>query len=87
MFEEPGCKTLKGSEKWLQRNIGIFLEYATIQELKEMNNNFSAVSDILYFENIYISLVFHILQQNYPIVYHLKLKLSVKEERKHVLTD
>ncbi|XP_023207979.1 uncharacterized protein LOC111612140 [Xiphophorus maculatus] len=41
---EPGCKDKStGSEEWLQRNIGIFLKFATIKELKEMNNNFSAI--------------------------------------------
>ncbi|XP_054909139.1 uncharacterized protein LOC129374646 [Poeciliopsis prolifica] len=40
---EPGCKDKStGSEEWLQKNIGIFFEFATIKELKEMNKNFSA---------------------------------------------
>ncbi|MEQ2255943.1 hypothetical protein ILYODFUR_019017, partial [Ilyodon furcidens] len=44
---EPGCAEIRtGSEEWLQRNIGVFFKFATLQELKEMNKNFSAASEI-----------------------------------------
>lgn len=56
LLPEPGCKDKStGSEEWLQINIGIFLKFATIKELKEMNNNFSAVSDLTDFQIWHVS--------------------------------
>lgn len=44
---DPGCKDdVNGSEEWLQRNLASFSIFATLSELKNMNDNFSAVSDM-----------------------------------------
>lgn len=36
---------MNGSGEWLEKNIGTFLIFATLQELKNLNVEFSAVSD------------------------------------------
>lgn len=52
---DPGCKnSVNGSEEWLKRNLASFSLFATLEELKNMNEKFSAVSnkEILYKQNI-----------------------------------
>ncbi|XP_036065781.1 uncharacterized protein LOC112143510 [Oryzias melastigma] len=47
---DPGCNDdVNGSEEWLQRNLASFSIFATLSELKNMNDNFSAgaVIDLL----------------------------------------
>ncbi|XP_036006959.1 uncharacterized protein LOC118567052 [Fundulus heteroclitus] len=41
-LEEPGCiENVNGSEDWVEKNLKSFLVFATLQELKTINSNFS----------------------------------------------
>ncbi|XP_078797440.1 uncharacterized protein LOC144989164 [Oryzias latipes] len=49
-LQDPGCKnSVNGSEEWLKRNLASFSLFATLEELKNMNEKFSAetVLDLL----------------------------------------
>lgn len=51
-LKEPGCaESVNGSAEWLEKNLGIFSNLASLKELKEINNNFSAVSSNLFYKS------------------------------------
>nr|XP_046269032.1 uncharacterized protein LOC124071969 [Scatophagus argus]XP_046269033.1 uncharacterized protein LOC124071969 [Scatophagus argus] len=44
---DPGCiQNVNGSAEWLKRNIGNFSTFASLQDLKILNNNFSAMETL-----------------------------------------
>lgn len=48
---DPGCtRNVNGGTLWLERNVGNFLAFAKIEDLLEVNSNFSVVrkSEDLY---------------------------------------